>query len=123
MQNENSDFEQALASRRYEYYLNQKINNSDSANRLMERIKEGYDPNEADVFELVCDEQEKIDEYRKMFDVKQRVKDGQITEADYQFLINKIGIKDDYLQPLMKQMFIAKGILSEDSNIKHSNGR
>ena len=107
------DLEQALINKRYEQY--QKINNNASANDIMNKIKNGYIPNDADVFELCCDDQKKVDEYREMFDIKQRVKDGKISEQDYQFLINKIGINDDYLQSLMKQMFLAKGILVENN--------
>lgn len=114
MENDNKDLEQALISQRYEQYQKQKINNSDSANAIMDKIKNGYIPNEADVFELCYDNQKKVDEYREMFDVKQRVKDGPISEQDYQFLINKIGINDDYLQSLIKQIFLNKGILVKD---------
>lgn len=109
------DLEQALINKRYEQYQKQKINNSAAANDIMNKIKNGYIPNDADVFELCCDDQKKVDEYREMFDIKQRVKDGKISEQDYQFLINKIGINDDYLQSLMKQMFLAKGILVENN--------
>ena len=112
------DLEQALINKRYEQYQKQKINNSDSANNIMNKIKNGYIPNEADVFELCCDDQKKVDEYRKMFDIKQRVKDGKISEQDYQFLINKIGINDDYLQSLIKKMFLAKGVFDEGNQTK-----
>lgn len=112
------DLEQALINKRYEQYQKQKINNSDSANNIMNKIKNGYIPNDADVFELCCDDQKKVDEYREMFDIKQRVKDGKISEQDYQFLINKIGINDDYLQSLIKKMFLAKGIFDEGNQTK-----
>ena len=112
------DLEQALINKRYEQYQKQKINNSDSANNIMNKIKNGYIPNEADVFELCCDDQKKVDEYREMFDIKQRVKDGKILEQDYQFLINKIGINDDYLQSLIKKMFLAKGVFDEGNQTK-----
>lgn len=112
------DLEQALINKRYEQYQKQKINNSDSANNIMNKIKNGYIPNEADVFELCCDDQKKVDEYREMFDIKQRVKDGKISEQDYQFLINKIGINDDYLQSLIKKMFLAKGVFDEGNQTK-----
>lgn len=95
-----------------------KINNSDSANNIMNKIKNGYIPNDADVFELYCDDQKKVDEYREMFDIKQRVKDGKISEQDYQFLINKIGINDNYLQSLIKKMFLAKGVFDEGNQTK-----
>ena len=112
------DLEQALINKRYEQYQKQKINNSDSANNIMNKIKNGYIPNEADVFELCCDDQKKVDEYREMFDIKQRVKDGKISEQDYQFLINKIGINDDYLQSLIKKMFLDKGVFDEGNQTK-----
>ena len=112
------DLEQALINKRYEQYQKQKINNSDSANSIMNKIKNGYIQNDADVFELCCDDQKKVDEYREMFDIKQRVKDGKISEQDYQFLINKIGINDDYLQPLIKKMFLAKGVFDEGNQTK-----
>ena len=110
--------EQALINKRYEQYQKQKINNSDSANSIMNKIKNGYIPNDADVFELCCDDQKKVDEYREMFNINQRVKDGKISEQDYQFLINKIGINDDYLQSLIKKMFLAKGIFDEGNQTK-----
>lgn len=112
------DLEQALINKRYEQYQKQKINNSDSANNIMNKIKNGYIPNEADVFELCCDDQKKVDEYREMFDIKQRVKDGKISEQDYQFLINKIGINDDYLQSLIKKIFLAKGVFDDGNQTK-----
>lgn len=112
------DLEQALINKRYEQYQKQKINNSDSANNIMNKIKNGYIPNDADVFELCCDDQKKVDEYREMFDIKQRVKDGKISEQDYQFLINKIGINDDYLQSLIKKMFLDKGVFDEGNQTK-----
>ena len=110
--------EQALINKRYEQYQKQKINNSDSANSIMNKIKNGYIPNDADVFELCCDDQKKVDEYREMFNINQRVKDGKISKQDYQFLINKIGINDDYLQSLIKKMFLAKGVFDEGNQTK-----
>ena len=112
------DLEQALINKRYEQYQKQKINNSDSVNNIMNKIKNGYIPNDADVFELCCDDQKKVDEYREMFNIKQRVKDGKISEQDYQFLINKIGINDDYLQSLIKKMFLAKGVFDDGNQTK-----
>ena len=112
------DLEQALINKRYEQYQKQKMNNSDSANSIMNKIKNGYIPNDADVFELCCDDQKKVDEYREMFDIKQRVKDGKISEQDYQFLISKIGINDDYLQSLIKKMFLAKGVFDDGNQTK-----
>lgn len=111
---ENNEFNKAIINQRYNYYLSKKVNNSESATKILEKIKNGYDPNDADIFELCCDEQSKIDEYRTMFDLKQRVKDGKISNADYDFLIKKIGIEDQYLEPLLRNMFISSGKLIEE---------
>ena len=51
---ENKEYEQAIINQRYNYYLSKKINNSDHANMILEQIKNGYEPNDADVFELCC---------------------------------------------------------------------
>ena len=114
------EFNKAIIKQRYNYYLSKKVNNSESANKILERIKDGYEPNAADIFELCCDDQKKIDEYREMFDVEQRVKNGKISEADYDFLIEKVGINDEYLESLLRQMFISTGKMVEDNNeVKH----
>lgn len=110
------DYNSAIINQRYNYYLSKKINNSDHANMILEQIKKGYEPNDADVFELCCDNQEKIDGYREMYDIKQRAKDGKISTEDYNYLINKMNINDEYLESTLKQTFISKGILSEEHN-------
>lgn len=119
MLNENEEMDRAIINQRYNYYLKVKINNSEHANMLLEKIKNGYEPNDADVFELCCDDEEKITKYREMFDIKQRVKDGKISEKDYEYLINKIGINDEYLEEVLREKFISSGKLIEeyDTNI------
>ena len=117
---ENEEFNKAISNQRYNYYLSKKINNSDHANMILEQIKNGYEPNDADVFELCCDEQDKIDEYREMYDIKQRVKDGQISEEDYNYLINKIGVKDEYLESALKQMLVSTGKIVDEYDERKS---
>ena len=111
---ESKDYEQAIINQRYNFYLSKKVNNSDHANMILEKIKNGYEPNEADVFELCCDEQDKIDEYREMYDIKQRVSNGQISQADYDYLINKIGVSDEYLESTLRQAFTESGKLVDE---------
>ena len=117
------EFNQAIFNNRYNYYLKNRINNSESANKILEKIKNGYEPNKADVFELCCNNQEKIDEYREMYNLEERVKDGKISEEDYNYLINKIGINDDYLEPLLKQMFISSGKLIDNYDNKQNRSK
>jgi len=114
MLNENEELNKAISNQRYNYYLSKKINNSEHANMILDQIKNGYEPNAADVFELCCDDEEKITEYREMFNIKQRVKDGIISEKDYEYLIKKIGIKDEYLEEILKEKFMSSGKLVEE---------
>ena len=113
---ENEEFNKAIINQRYNYYLSKKVNNSESANKILERIKDGYEPDDADVFELCCNDQKMIEEYREMFDIKQRVKNGNISKSDYDFLIEKVGVNDEYLESLLKQMFISTGKIVEDND-------
>ena len=114
MLNGKDELDRVLINQRYNYYLKVKTNNSEHANMLLEKIKNGYEPNDADVFELCCDDEEKNAEYREMFDIKQRVKDGQISKKDYEYLIKKIGINDEYLEGLLREKFTLSGKLAEE---------
>ena len=60
------DLEQALINKRYEQYQKQKINNSDSANSIMNKIKNGYIPNDADVFELIFNNNKNLINIKKV---------------------------------------------------------
>ncbi|MBR1718233.1 MAG: hypothetical protein IJ715_03065 [Bacilli bacterium] len=119
MPNESEELDRSIINKRYNYYLKTKTNNSEHANMILEKIKNGYEPNDADVFELYCDDEEKITEYREMFDIKQRVKGGQISEKDYEYLIKKIGINDKFLEEALREKFTSSGKLVEkyDTNI------
>ena len=119
MPNESEELDRSIINKRYNYYLKTKTNNSEHANKILEKIKNGYEPNDADVFELYCDDEEKITEYREMFDIKQRVKGGQISEKDYEYLIKKIGINDKFLEEALREKFTSSGKLVEkyDTNI------
>lgn len=111
---ENEKLEKAIWNQRYNYYSSKRVNNSEHADAILEQIKNGYDPNEADIFELLCDDEEKISEYRAMFDIRQRVKSGQISVKDYDYLIEKIGISDKDLEETLRENFKLSGKLVEE---------
>ena len=56
MPNESEELDRSIINKRYNYYLKTKTNNSEHANKILEKIKNGYEPNDADVFELYCDD-------------------------------------------------------------------
>lgn len=51
-------------------------NNTPEALSLLERIKEGYEPNERDVFVIIHDNEAEIKTYCKMYDIRKRVSKG-----------------------------------------------
>lgn len=108
------EFERAIIKQRYNFWLEKRINYSNSANEILERISEGYDPNEADVFELCCDNEEQIRQYRAMYELKQRVKGGKISKKDFAILIKEIGLENDIMGSKLKDEFINLGILVDE---------
>lgn len=104
------EIENAIINQRYKFWLSQRKNFSESANLILSKIKDGYDPNDADVFEICSDNEKQIEEFRNMYKLKQRVKKGKISEEDFNYLVTLIGFDDNIIQ-LMKTEFLKKGIL------------
>ncbi len=97
------ELEEAIVSNRYQYYEKNRINHSDSADRIMEKIKNGYDPNEADVFELMNDSEEKIKLYRRFYEIRDKVgKERRISKEDFDFLISILGVDSEWADYLQK---------------------
>jgi len=102
---EEKEQEQASIKARYEYYKNNRKNVSKEAEGILNKIREGYIPNEADVFELLETDQNKINQYRKFYKIKDSIsKDGRINQEDLNFLIKQLGI-DEQTSALMEQQF------------------
>ena len=112
------DLEIAINKQRYNFYYNHRKNYSKRADMILEKIKNGYNPNDADVFEIFCDDEEQIKKYRYIFELKERVKDGYISYEDFYSIIDSIGINDYNIVDAIKHEYEAKGILVEDYNEK-----
>ncbi len=77
----------------YEFFLKNSVNKSKSAKAILEKIKEGYDPNDADIFELTNTDQKRIDEYRTFYDIREKVSSNEkISKDDLEFLINELDL-------------------------------
>lgn len=109
----NDELENAIVKQRYNFWLSQRKNFSESANLILSRIKDGYYPNDADVFELCSDNEKHIEEYRNMYELKQRVKEGKISRNDFNNLVTIIGFGDDAIQ-LLGEEFYKKGMLVDE---------
>ncbi len=102
---EEKELEQATIKSRYEYYKKNRKNFSKEAETILDKIREGYIPNEADVFELLETDQRKINQYRKFYEIKDSIsKNGRINQEDLKFLIQQLGI-DEQTSIFMEQIF------------------
>lgn len=106
--------------KRYETYAKQQVNFSPSANAIMEKIKNGYDPNQADVFELMTNDQAKVDKYRYFYDLKQKALDTskEFTEEEFDSLIDLMGLKDETLISRLKDKYRGIGRLAQKDDEK-----
>ena len=76
-----------IAQQNYEFYKSHLGNDSLEALELLEKIKNGYEPNEKDVFIIMHNNLEEIKMYKTIYDLKERVSKGKISEADFNYLI------------------------------------
>ncbi len=105
------ELDDGKASQRYDYYSEERLNFSDNATIIMNKIKDGYDPNEADVFELLERDQKRIDDYRKFYNIRKDIEDtGKISEGDLKFLIESLGV-DEETSKKMYEGFKEKGVV------------
>ena len=103
-----------IAQNNYRFYLEHLGNDSPEALALLEKIKEGYNPNQRDVFVIMCDDKNKIEEYTRFYDIRERVSKGVISEEDFDYLIMRMEIGDKALEQSLKAEFIKKGILFKE---------
>ena len=104
------ELSKAIAQKNFQEYSKVRQNYSPETDEIMDKIKNGHVPNKIEVFTLMCDEPEKIEKYKMMEELRERVKDGVISEADFEYLIGAVGLDSD-IGNLLRQQFILKGIL------------
>ena len=102
------------SSANYEFFLKNSVNKSESAKAILEKIKNGYNPTEADIFELMNTDQERIDEYRAFHDIRDKVSSNEkISKEDLELLISELDL-DGKLSPEL----VDRITLSEKTNNK-----
>ena len=100
----------AIAKRNFEGYSKERVNFTPETDEIMNRIQQGHVPNKIEVFTLMCDEPEKIEQYKSMEQLKERVSNGKISLDDFETLIGIIGF-DEEISNALKREFELKGIL------------
>lgn len=89
----NEKADEIIAKSNYEHYSKIRKNFSESADIILEKIKDGYDPNRADVFELMSEDLELNEKFRKFYDLQKDVcENGSLEEQDLLYLIDTLGV-------------------------------
>lgn len=112
-----------LIKQDYEFWANKRENISPRTDELLKQILNGHILSKTEVFEMVCSDQEKVEEYTKYEDLKQKVLDSNgITLEDFNQLCQTIG-SDSKTTELIKTEFENKGFLIDSHEEKESHHR
>ena len=103
-----------IAKQNYDFYLSKLGNDTPEALELLEKIKNGYEPNQRDVFVIMCNDLEQIKEYTTFYDLRERIKNGIVSEQDFNYLISAMQINDPVIEEQLRKKFIEKGILVKE---------
>ena len=102
----------------YDYYSKHRKNFSKEADNLIEKIKNGHEPTDKEVFFLSCSE-EWLNEHKdqvklkeELDEIRNRVACGTITEKDFNRLTEICRFSEDDIKQLRSE-FSKKGILKE----------
>lgn len=107
----------AIASikQEYELFANNRINFTEEADDLLEKIKNGGELSDREAFILNCDDPQIISEYSKFDDIKKQIKeDNAITLNDFNFLCEAMKL-DSHTKRLLEIGYKSKGLISDYS--------
>ena len=114
--------ELAIASikQEYEFWANKRENISSRTDELLKKILNGYTLTKSEEFEMVCTDPEKIREYSKYIDLKQKVTDyNGIALEDFNQLCQTIGF-DSKTTELIRAKFESQGkIIDSYQEVSH----
>ena len=112
--------ELAIASikQEYEFWANHRENISSRTDALLEQILNGHILNKSEEFEMICTDTDKVKEYLKYDNLKQRIIDNSgITLEDFNELCKTVGI-DPKMEELIQKEFENKGLIIDSYEIK-----
>ncbi len=113
--------ELAIASikQEYEFWANKRDNISSRTDELLKQILNGHILSKSEEFEMVCTDEEKVNDYSKYEKMKQRIADNNgITLDDFNELCKTIGF-DAKTTELIRTEFENKGLLIDSLEEKN----
>lgn len=105
----------------YDYFFKNRKNFSKEADELLEKIKNGYEPTDKEIF-FLSSSQEWLDEHKELVslkdeldEIRNRVACGNISEKDFNRLTEICEFNKEDIEKL-RTSFSKKGILNEEKS-------
>lgn len=105
----------------YDYFFKNRKNFSKEADELLEKIKNGYEPTDKEIF-FLSSSQEWLDEHKEQVslkdeldEIRNRVACGNISEKDFNRLTEICEFNKEDIEKL-RTSFSKKGILNEEKS-------
>jgi hypothetical protein len=122
LSNSNFDFDDAkylaLATikQEYEFWSNNRTVVSKRTDELLQKILNGHTLNNIESFEMICDDEKKVEEYSKFEILKNNIqKSNGISLDDFMELCSIIGF-DTQTTYIIKSLFETQGLIIEQYN-------
>lgn len=84
----------ALMERRIEAYSKYRRNFSNEAEAIMKKLYEGKELSQLEVFILSCDDEQKIDQYKKFYRLRENINNGSLSPEQFEILSSELRIDD-----------------------------
>ena len=95
----------------YDYWINNRTIVSKRTDELLNMILEGHVLDETEGFEMICDDESKINSYRRFNELRHKIlKDKKITSDEFNELCNMMEL-DSHAQKLVLEEYIKDGII------------
>ena len=114
----------AIASikQEYEFWVNRRENVSSRTDEMLKQILNGHVLSKREVFEMMCTDEEKVRQYSKYEELKERIIDNKaLTPEDFNELCKAVGF-DSKTAELIRLEFESRGMIidsNKEINIRH----
>lgn len=99
---------QALQERRIEAYSKYRRNFSNEAELIMKKLYEGKEISQLEVFILSCDDEKKIEQYKKFYNTREQINNGSISLEQLELLSSELKIDDEDLKKRLEDTIFEK---------------
>lgn len=112
---------QTLLDRRIEAYSKYRRNFSPEAENIMRKLYDGKEISPLEVFILSCDDKRKIEQYKKFYDIREKINNGNISYEQLELLSGELQIDDEDLKMRLIETINEKNENNYQLNKKNHN--